>query len=50
MNRIQRKEELDSMNEAIGHLKERKKFFQEQIDSYHDYVESSMATMQKGKA
>ncbi|KAG8913135.1 hypothetical protein FRC00_002969, partial [Tulasnella sp. 408] len=47
--RVQRKEELDGMNEALTHLKERKKFFSEQIDEYNKYVESSMETMQRGK-
>lgn len=47
--RVQRREELDGMNEALTHLKERKKFFSEQIDEYNKYVESSMETMQRGK-
>ncbi|KAG8918288.1 hypothetical protein FRC01_001945 [Tulasnella sp. 417] len=47
--RVQRKEELDGMNEALTHLKERKKYFSEQIDEYNKYVESSMETMQRGK-
>ena len=37
------------MNEASLHLAERKKYFQEQIDSYHNYVETAMNTMQRGK-
>ncbi|EGN93059.1 hypothetical protein SERLA73DRAFT_98415 [Serpula lacrymans var. lacrymans S7.3] len=47
--RLQRQQEMDSMMEAMKHLSERKKNFQEQIDSYHDYVEAAMATMQRGK-
>ncbi|KAG8994762.1 hypothetical protein FRB94_012577 [Tulasnella sp. JGI-2019a] len=47
--RVQRKQELDDMGEAITHLKERKKNFVEQIDSYESYVETAMATMQRGK-
>ncbi|KAG8842212.1 hypothetical protein FRB96_005929 [Tulasnella sp. 330] len=47
--RIQRKQELDGMTEGLTHLKERKKNFIEQIDSYHSYVETAMATMQRGK-
>lgn len=47
--RIQRKQEMDGMTEGLTHLKERKKNFVEQIDSYHSYVETAMATMQRGK-
>jgi Ras GTPase-activating-like protein IQGAP2/3 len=47
--RLQRKQEMDSMNEALRHLRERKKHFTEQIDSYHSYVDASMETMQKGR-
>lgn len=47
--RLQRQQEMDSMMDALKHLNERKKYFQEQIDSYHDYVEAAMATMQRGK-
>lgn len=47
--RLQRQQETDSMVEALKHLNERKKYFQEQIDSYHSYVEAAMATMQRGK-
>jgi len=37
------------MNDALKHLNDRKKYFEEQIDSYHNYVEAAMATMQRGK-
>jgi len=37
------------MNDALKHLRDRKKYFEEQIDSYHNYVEAAMATMQRGK-
>ena len=37
------------MNEALRHLTERKKYYEEQIKSYNDYVETAMNTMQKGK-
>ncbi|KAG8896970.1 hypothetical protein FRB99_008543 [Tulasnella sp. 403] len=47
--RIQRKVEKESMLEALAHLKERKKYFMEQIESYHSYVDTAMATMQRGK-
>lgn len=47
--RLQRQQELASMNEALQHLTERKKYYGEQIKSYNDYVEAAMNTMQKGK-
>ncbi|KAF9221951.1 ras GTPase-activating protein [Gyrodon lividus] len=47
--RLQRQQEMDSMMDALKHLGERKKYFEEQINSYHDYVEAAMATMQRGK-
>ncbi|KAG6854797.1 hypothetical protein C0991_001224 [Blastosporella zonata] len=47
--RLQRQQEMQSMNEALRHLAERKKYFEEQIDSYHNYVETAMNTMQRGK-
>lgn len=47
--RLQRQQEMDSMVDALKHLSERKKYFEEQIDSYHNYVEAAMATMQRGK-
>ncbi|KZP17291.1 hypothetical protein FIBSPDRAFT_747344 [Athelia psychrophila] len=47
--RLQRQQEMANMNDALKHLKDRKKHFEEQIDSYHNYVEASMATMQRGK-
>lgn len=37
------------MNDALKHLQDRKNYFEEQIDSYHNYVEAAMATMQRGK-
>lgn len=47
--RLQRQQEMESMNEALRQLAERKKYFEEQIDSYHNYVETSMNSMQRGK-
>lgn len=47
--RIQRQQEKASMREALQHLRERRKQFEEQIKSYHDYVDQAMATMQKSK-
>ncbi|EJD01008.1 uncharacterized protein FOMMEDRAFT_21471 [Fomitiporia mediterranea MF3/22] len=48
--RLQRQQELTSMNEALQHLNERKKYYEEQIKSYNNYVEGAMNTMQKGKS
>ncbi|KAG9317305.1 ras GTPase-activating protein [Chiua virens] len=47
--RLQRQQEMDSMMDVLKYLNERKKSFEEQIDSYHNYVETAMATMQRGK-
>ncbi|KAL0579549.1 iqgap-related protein [Marasmius crinis-equi] len=47
--RLQRQQEMQSMNDALQNLAERKKAFEEQINSYHNYVKQSMETMQKGK-
>ena len=47
--RLQRQQEMESMNEALKHLADRKKYFEEQINSYHDYVDAAMSTMQRGK-
>ncbi|THH02790.1 hypothetical protein EW026_g172 [Hermanssonia centrifuga] len=47
--RIQRQHEKESMEEALTDLAGRKKWFEEQITSYHNYVETAMSTMQRGK-
>jgi len=47
--RLQRQQEMENMNDALRHLAERKKYFEEQINSYHNYVETAMNTMQRGK-
>lgn len=47
--RLQRQQEMESMNDALRHLAERKKYFEEQINSYNDYIEAGMSTMQRGK-
>ena len=47
--RLQRQQEMERMNDALLHLAERKKNFEEQINSYHSYVETAMNTMQRGK-
>jgi Ras GTPase-activating-like protein IQGAP2/3 len=47
--RLQRQQEMESMREALRQLAESKGYFQEQIDSYHNYVEAAMQTMQHKK-
>ncbi|TFK87060.1 hypothetical protein K466DRAFT_576027 [Polyporus arcularius HHB13444] len=47
--RVQRLHERESLEESLKHLAERKKYFEEQIKQYHDYVETAMNTMQRGK-
>ncbi|KAI0638045.1 hypothetical protein C8Q77DRAFT_1214962 [Trametes polyzona] len=47
--RVQRLQEKESLEESLKHLAERKKYFEEQIRQYHDYVETAMNTMQRGK-
>jgi Ras GTPase-activating-like protein IQGAP2/3 len=40
---------MQNMNEALRQLSVRKKYFEEQLDSYHTVVDSAMNTMQRGK-
>ncbi|KAG1725203.1 RasGAP C-terminus-domain-containing protein [Suillus lakei] len=47
--RLQRQQEMDSVVDALKHLSERKKYFEEQIDSYHNYVKAVMVTIQRDK-
>ncbi|KAA1466483.1 hypothetical protein DENSPDRAFT_811527 [Dentipellis sp. KUC8613] len=47
--RLQRQQEKENMSEALQHLNERKKYYEDQINNYHNYVETAMATMQRGK-
>jgi Ras GTPase-activating-like protein IQGAP2/3 len=46
---LKRQNEIQSMQEARSHLIERKKYFEEQIGSYHNYVQMAVNTMQWGK-
>ncbi|KAJ7179155.1 ras GTPase-activating protein [Mycena filopes] len=46
--RIQRQQEMESMNEVLRQLAESKKQFEEKINSYHSYVDAAMQTMQRG--
>ncbi|KAJ7890806.1 hypothetical protein B0H13DRAFT_2530496 [Mycena leptocephala] len=43
--RIQRQQEMESMNEALKQLAESKKQLEEKINSYHSYVDNTMQTM-----
>ena len=47
--RLLRQQEMENMNGALKDLADRKRYFEEQINSYHDYVDAAMATMQRGK-
>lgn len=47
--RVQRQHEKASLDEALRYLAQRKKDFEDQINSYHSYVETAMNTMQRGK-
>ena len=47
--RLQRQKEMESMNSALKHLAERKKSFEEQINSYQSFIDTSMSTLQRGK-
>jgi len=47
--RLQRQREMESMREALRHLQERKKYYEEQISSYQDHVQAAMSTMQQRK-
>ena len=47
--RVQRQHEKENMEEALKYLDERKRYFEEQINSYNNYVETAMHTMQRGK-
>jgi len=47
--RLQRQQELESMTEALAQLTERKKYYEEQIKWYNNYVQTAMNTMQRGK-
>jgi Ras GTPase-activating-like protein IQGAP2/3 len=47
--RLERQKEMESMNEVLVYLAERKKHYLEQIESYNSYIEASMINMQRGK-
>lgn len=47
--RMQRQQEMKSMKEALRHLQERKKNYEEQISSYQSHVQAAMNTMQQKK-
>lgn len=45
--RQKRKVDLRSMSEAHAHLSEKRQTLEEQIQSYHDYIDTSMANLQQ---
>lgn len=45
--RIQRHNEKVAMHTTLANLKEKKSYLEEQINSYHSYIDASMQTMQK---
>ncbi|MCO5613981.1 hypothetical protein L7F22_068261 [Adiantum nelumboides] len=45
--RIQRHNEKVAMHTTLQNLKEKKAYLEEQINSYHSYIDASMSTMQK---
>lgn len=45
--RIQRHNEKMAMHTTLVNLKEKKAYLEEQINSYHSYIDASMQTMQK---
>lgn len=47
--RQKRKVDLAAMSEAQAHLTEKRSKFDEQIQSYHDYIDTSMAALQQKK-
>ena len=47
--RVQRQHDKESMVETMQKLDERKQYFEAQINDYHNYVETAMSTMQRGK-
>ncbi|OCH90975.1 hypothetical protein OBBRIDRAFT_729743 [Obba rivulosa] len=47
--RVERQEEKESLEEALQSLAQQKRGFEEQIESYNNYVETALETMQRGK-
>ncbi|KAI0774141.1 hypothetical protein C8Q74DRAFT_1200411 [Fomes fomentarius] len=47
--RVQRLQEKESLEDSLKHLADRKKYYEEQVKQYNDYVETAMNTMQRGK-
>ncbi|KAH9918193.1 uncharacterized protein BXZ73DRAFT_92257 [Epithele typhae] len=47
--RVQRVHDKEGLEDSLKHLADRKTFYEEQIKQYHDYVETAMNTMQRGK-
>ncbi|KAF3932840.1 hypothetical protein ABW19_dt0209366 [Dactylella cylindrospora] len=49
--RVQRQRELDGVKQTLSHLGEKSRFLDEKLQSYNDYIEQAMLTLQtkKGK-
>ncbi|OLL24588.1 Ras GTPase-activating-like protein rng2 [Neolecta irregularis DAH-3] len=47
--RVRRQRELESIRSTLAHLDEKSSFLKEQLDSYNDYIEKSMETLQSRK-
>lgn len=47
--RIQRANEKQAMHSTLKQLAEKKSYLEEQINSYHSYIDASMQTMQGGR-
>ncbi|KAF3913885.1 hypothetical protein ABW21_db0204108 [Orbilia brochopaga] len=49
--RVQRQRELDGVKQTLAHLGEKARFLDEKLQSYNDYIEQAMLTLQtkKGK-
>lgn len=47
--RVQRQHDKEGMLETLQKLEKRKADLEGQISEYHNYVESAMSTMQRGK-
>ncbi|GAA6039162.1 hypothetical protein JCM8097_000443 [Rhodosporidiobolus ruineniae] len=45
--RVQRQHELQTMHGTLSSLKDKKRYLDDQIKSYHDYIDQSMAGIQK---
>ncbi|KAK9454438.1 hypothetical protein V1511DRAFT_460756 [Dipodascopsis uninucleata] len=47
--RVRRRKELESIHQTLGHLAEKEHYLQTQLQSYNDYIEQAMSTLQAKK-